>query len=270
MTASDFPRENRDGRFVRQQSAFRDRVTADGSSGLRTEPGRYHLYVSLACPWAHRTIIVRMLKGLEEAIPMTIVDPVRDERGWRFDPAEPDPLHGWTYLSEAYRATDPHFDGRVTVPVLWDTRTRRIISNESADIIKMLNTEWDEWARNPELNLWREDVRVEGAELNEQIYHHVNNGVYRAGFATTQEAYEEAVIPLFEMLDTLARGTGAGCPPASHNRGGTSPATAPERRRPRARAPRFPTAAAALSVAAGRCRRTRLSVTSGRTARLAS
>jgi putative glutathione S-transferase len=193
------------GRFVRQSSAFRDRVTADGSSGFPAEPGRYHLYVSLACPWAHRTIIVRMLKGLEDAIGMTVVDPIRDGRGWRFLPSQPDPLHGWTYLSEAYLATDPGYRGRVSVPVLWDTQTGRMVSNESADIVEMLNSEWDEWARRPELDLWPEAVREEGAELNRLIYETVNNGVYRAGFATTQEAYEEAVIPLFETLDALER-----------------------------------------------------------------
>src|SRR4051794_15700920 len=198
-----FPRESKNGRFVRQQSAFRDRVSADGSSGYKAEPGRYHLYVSLACPWAHRTVIVRMLKGLEDAIPMTVVDPIRDERGWRFTDAEPDPLHGWRYLSEAYTQTDSAFEGRVTVPVLWDKQTGRIVSNESADVVEMLNSEFDEWARHPDLDLWPAQVREEGAELNDRIYETVNDGVYRSGFATSQEAYEEAVLPLFETLDAL-------------------------------------------------------------------
>ena len=195
-SSSDFPREHSGGRFVRQQSAFRDRIE-------RGEPGRYHLYVSLACPWAHRAIIVRRLKGLEDVISMTVVDPIRDERGWRFMSGEPDPLHGWRFLSEAYLASDPQFDGRVTVPVLWDKQEGRIVSNESADIIEMLNSAWDEWAEHPELDLWPEEVRAEGGGLNDRIYETVNNGVYRSGFATTQEAYEEAVIPLFETLDEL-------------------------------------------------------------------
>ena len=203
MSASDFPRESEGGRFVRQESRFRERVSADGSTPFRAEPRRYHLYVSLACPWAHRAVIVRMLKGLEDVIGMTVVDPIRDERGWRFSADAPDPLHGWTFLSEAYLASDPEFEGRVTVPVLWDTQTGRIVSNESADIIEMLNSEWDEWAANPLLDLWPRDVRDEGAELNAFIYDNVNNGVYRTGFATTQDAYEEAVLPLFDALDRL-------------------------------------------------------------------
>lgn len=203
MSTSDFPRERRGGRFVRQRSAFRDRVTTDGSSAFTAALGRYHLYVSLACPWAHRTVIARRLKGLEEAIGMTVVDPIRDARGWRFTDAEPDPLHGWAYLAQGYLMSDPGYDDRVTVPVLWDTETDRIVSNESADIIGMLNSEWDAWARHPELDLWPEELRDDGDELNQWIYEAVNDGVYRAGFATTQEAYEEAVTPLFEALDIL-------------------------------------------------------------------
>ncbi len=203
MSTSDFPREHRNGRFVRQQSRFRDRVSADGGSGFAAAPDRYHLYVSLACPWAHRTIIVRTLKGLQDAIPMTVVDPIRDARGWRFSTEQPDPLHGWRYLAEAYRLTDPHYDDRVTVPVLWDTHTNRIVSNESSEIIEMLNAEWNDWAGNPTLDLWPEAVRDEGARLAALIYDTVNDGVYRAGFATTQDAYEAAVVPLFETLDRL-------------------------------------------------------------------
>ena len=134
---------------------------------------------------------------------MTIVDPVRDARGWRFTDAEPDPLHGWRYLAQGYLMSDPEYDDRVTVPVLWDTETNRIISNESAEIIEMLNADWDAWAEHPELDLWPEEVHDEGDELNRLIYNTVNNGVYRAGFATTQDAYEEAVGPLFETLDEL-------------------------------------------------------------------
>ena len=204
MSTVQFPREaDERGAFVRQASRFRDRVTADGSSGFPAAAARYHLYVSLACPWAHRTIILRHLKGLEDAIAMTVVDPERDERGWRFTAEEPDPLHGWDFLSEAYRASDPSFDGRVTVPVLWDTETGRIVSNESGDLAEMLAFEFDAFATRPELDLFPEDLRDEMRELNEQVYETVNNGVYRSGFASTQEAYEEAVYPLFETLDRL-------------------------------------------------------------------
>jgi putative glutathione S-transferase len=180
------------GRFVRQASRFRDRVER------RPEPGRYHLYVSLACPWASRALLVRKLKHLEEVLPMTIVDPIRDERGWRFDPERPDPVNGFTFLREAYEATEPGFDDRVTVPVLWDTRERRIVNNESADIIRMLNAWSDEGP-----DLYPADLRPAIDELNERIYATVNNGVYRAGFASTQEAYEEAFDELFETLDWL-------------------------------------------------------------------
>jgi glutathionyl-hydroquinone reductase len=198
MTArSDFPREgDRRGRFVRQASRFRDRVE-EGTAG------RYHLYVSLACPWAHRAVIVRRLKGLEEAIGMTVVDPVRDERGWRFGPEFPDPLHGWSFLSEAYRATDPSFEGRVSVPVLWDTEAGRIVSNESADIAEMLAVAFDGVAVRPEVDLFPAALRDEIRELNAWVYEDVNNGVYKAGFATSQEAYEEAVGPLFAGLARL-------------------------------------------------------------------
>jgi putative glutathione S-transferase len=181
-----------DGRFVRQDSRFRDRVDE------RPEPGRYHLYVSLACPWASRAIIVRRLKGLEDVLPMTIVDPVRDERGWRFDPERPDPVNNYTFLSEAYEATQPGYDARVTVPVLFDTHTNRIVNNESADIIRMLNGWSDEGP-----DLVPEDLRGAIDEINERVYQHVNNGVYRAGFATSQRAYEEAFDELFETLDWL-------------------------------------------------------------------
>lgn len=203
MTAP-FPKElDTRGSFVRQDSGFRDRVTADGSSGFPAVAGRYHLYVSLACPWAHRALIVRELKGLQDAIGITIVDPIRDERGWRFTADEPDPLHGWTYLSEAYAASNPEFDGRVTVPVLWDTVTGRIVNNESAEIIEQLNSAFDAVAGNPGLDLYPETLRDDIDALNAQVYETVNNGVYRSGFAVTQEAYEDAVHPLFATLDEL-------------------------------------------------------------------
>jgi putative glutathione S-transferase len=199
-----FPKESdEEGAFVRQDSVFRDRVTADGSSGLPAVAGRYHLYVSLACPWAHRAVIVRELKGLQDAIGVTVVDPIRDERGWRFDPAEPDPLNGWTFLSEGYLASNPAFDGRVTVPVLWDRETGRIVNNESAEIIEMLACEFDAVATHPELDLYPQALRAEIDTLNDQIYDTVNNGVYKSGFAATQRAYEESVHPLFATLDEL-------------------------------------------------------------------
>jgi putative glutathione S-transferase len=195
-----------DGRFVRQASRFRDWVTADGSSGFPAQAGRYHLYVSLACPWAHRTVILRALKGLEDAIGLSIVDPIRDSRGWAFREvrgATGDPLHGWEYLSEAYVASDPGFDARVTVPVLWDTETGRIVNNESADIVVMLNDAFDALARTPERDYYPSALRDSIDELNARIYETVNNGVYRAGFASSQDAYEEAVMPLFATLDEL-------------------------------------------------------------------
>ena len=206
---SAFPRESDDrGAFVRQRSAFRDWVRADGSTPYAPEAGRYHLYVSLACPWACRAVIVRRLKGLQDTIGMTVVDPIRDERGWRFgdgthEHGEVDPLHGWTYLAEGYAATDPHFEGRVTVPTLWDTRTGRVVNNESADIIRMLNREFDAVADRPEVDLEPDDLRNEIERINERVYEQVNNGVYRAGFAATQEAYEEAVAGVFDGLDWL-------------------------------------------------------------------
>jgi putative glutathione S-transferase len=204
MANAQFEKETDEkGAFVRQENVFRDRVTADGSSGFKAEPGRYHLYVCYACPWASRTIIFRALKGLEDVISMTAVDPVRDEKGWKFFPEDPDPVNGFEYLSEAYRLTDPEFDDRVTVPVLWDKQTNRAVNNESSEIIRMLNTEFDEWAKNPELDLYPEALRAEIDELNDRIYGSINNGVYRAGFATTQEAYEEAFVELFEALDQM-------------------------------------------------------------------
>ncbi len=203
--AAPFPKESDDsGAFVRQDSRFRDRVTADGSSGFPAVAGRYHLYVSLACPWAHRAVILRELKGLQDAISLTVVDPIRNEQdGWRFFPDDPDPLHGWRFLKEGYLASDPSFEGRVTVPVLWDKETGTIVNNESSEIIEMLNAEFDAVATRPELDLYPEALRAEIDELNARIYDTVNNGVYRSGFAATQRAYEQAVVPLFETLDLL-------------------------------------------------------------------
>jgi glutathionyl-hydroquinone reductase len=186
----------RKGEFVRQQSAFRD-------TGVEPVAGRYHLYGSLACPWAHRTIIVRELKGLQDVVGLTIVDPIRDEDGWRFTTQEPDPLHGWSLLSEAYTATDPGWDGRVTVPVLWDAEAGRILNNESADIVVLLNEAFGELARHPELDLYPAALRPEIDAFNARIYERLNNGVYRAGFATRQAAYEDAARGVFAELDAL-------------------------------------------------------------------
>ncbi|MBW3660576.1 MAG: glutathione S-transferase family protein [Gemmatimonadetes bacterium] len=206
-TDAEFPRESDErGRWVRQESPFRNRVTADGSSGFPAAAGRYHLYVSWACPWAHRTILFRRFEGLEEAIGMTVVDPIRDEKGWRFREGEDhgkDEVEGFNFLAEAYAATDPAFDGRVTVPVLWDTDRKTIVNNESAEIIRMLNVEFDEWA-NPEApDFYPEELREEIDAVNDRVYRHVNDGVYQTGFATTQAAYDEAFDALFEALDWL-------------------------------------------------------------------
>lgn len=205
-TRAEFPKETgRRGEFVRQKSAFRGWVTADGSSGFPAEPGRYHLYVSYACPWAHRTIIFRKLKGLENVVGMTVVDPIRDERGWAFsdDVGGPDPINGFRFLAEAYHATDPGFDGRVTVPVLWDTKSRRIVNNESSEIIRMLNSEFNEWATADGGDFYPEAIREEIDAVNAEVYESVNNGVYRCGFAATQEAYDGAYEQLFAALDQL-------------------------------------------------------------------
>ena len=191
---AQFPDEqSEDGHFVRQQDAFRDWVRADGSSRYPVVPGRYHLYVSLACPWAHRTIVTRALKKLEQAIPMTVVDPIRDDRGWRF---------GERFLSELYRMTDPSYRGRVTVPVLWDMQSQRIVSNSDDDIMRMFETEFDALG-DGSLDLYPIALRSEIDALNEAIFTAVNDGVYKAGFATSQAAYEEAARALFAMLDRL-------------------------------------------------------------------
>ena len=203
---AQFPGEqSEDGQFLRQQDAFRDWVTADGRSGFRSEPGRYHLYVSLACPWAHRTIIVRHLKRLEEVIGMTVVDPIRDDRGWAFRDGpghSKDPINGFQFLADAYLATDPSYSGRVTVPVLWDKQTGRIVSNSDDDLMRMLNVEFNAFTKS-DLDLCPAEHRAEIDRLNELIYENVNDGVYRAGFATSQRAYEKAAYSLFAILDHI-------------------------------------------------------------------
>jgi putative glutathione S-transferase len=194
------------GAFARQEDAFTNWVTADGSSGFPAAAGRYHLYVSLACPWAHRTVIVRKLKGLEDAIGMTVVDPIRDERGWEFHDAPGlglDPIEGFHFLSEAYTATDPGYSGRWSVPVLWDSTTKRIVSNNDDHIMRMFEIEFDAFARHNDLDFYPEAHRNEIDALNAEIYEAVNNGVYRAGFATAQVAYEKAAESVFNELDRL-------------------------------------------------------------------
>ncbi|MBO9540164.1 glutathione S-transferase family protein [bacterium] len=201
-----FPAEqSAEGNFVRQVDAFRDWVRADGNSPYPVEAGRYHLYVSHACPWAHRTVIARRLMGLGAAIGLTAVDPIRDERGWAFregDGYSRDPINGFDFLSEAYHATDSAFRGRYTVPVLWDKQHRRIVSNSDDDIMRMFETEFAALA-TAQPDLYPAAHRAEIDELNDWIYETINNGVYKAGFATTQAAYERPAYRLFEALDTL-------------------------------------------------------------------
>jgi putative glutathione S-transferase len=193
------------GRFTRQKSRFTDWVTADGSSGYRAEPGRYHLYVGRACPWSQRAMIVRHIKGLEDTIGISFVNPYRDERGWAFEgDGFVDDLHGWDFLSEAYRASDPGFDGRVSVPVLWDRETGRIVNNDSADVVRMLNSAWDEWG-DASVDLYPEPLRAEIDAINAWVYEDLNNGVYKAGFARSQEAYDEAFRGVFAALERLER-----------------------------------------------------------------
>ena len=201
-----FPKETgTKGEFVRQASIFRNWVTASGESGYLAEPDRYHLYVSLACPWAHRTVIFRKLKKLDDVISLSLVDPIRDHRGWRFTGSEgefPDEINGFSFLSEAYLKSDPSFDGRVTVAALWDKKTQRIVNNESSEIIRILNTEFNAFTEST-MDYYPEELRVEIDEINAFVYANINNGVYRTGFATTQTAYEKSFTTLFLALDNL-------------------------------------------------------------------
>ena len=199
------------GHFKRQESRFRNYVTADGSAGptgeggFKAEAGRYHLYVSLACPWAHRTLIFRKLKKLEDLISVSIVDPYMLENGWEFkdrNGGTKDDLFGSDYLWQVYTHADPNYSGRVTVPVLWDKQKNTIVSNESAEIIRMFNSAFNGLTGSTD-DFYPEDLRHDIDALNAQIYDKVNNGVYKCGFATTQDAYESHVGPLFDMLDTL-------------------------------------------------------------------
>ncbi|MFG1856669.1 glutathione S-transferase family protein [Actinomadura geliboluensis] len=189
------------GRFVRQANRFTDRITADGSSGYPAEPGRYRLFVSYACPWAQRTLIVRRLLGLEDAISVAVVDPIRDERGWRFP--DRDPVTGAVFLSELYLARDPSFQGRYTVPCVWDTETGHLVTNDFPNITTTFETEFTALHRPGAPDLYPEALRPQIDELNDLVYRTVNNGVYKAGFATSQDAYEEAFDALFATLDQL-------------------------------------------------------------------
>ena len=205
--SAQFPREQSDsGEFERQEDAFREWISADGSTPFPAVSGRYHLYVSLACPWASRTVIVRKLRGLEEAIGMTVVDPIRDERGWAFRDGpgfSADPINGFRFLGEAYAATNPNYDGRVTVPVLWDKVTKKIVNNCEDDICLMFNDAFNSVAKNKALDLFPKELAAEQSKLSEFIYNNVNNGVYKAGFATRQQPYEISCRKLFEALDEL-------------------------------------------------------------------
>ncbi|MBA2638176.1 MAG: glutathione S-transferase family protein [Solirubrobacterales bacterium] len=190
-----------DGRFHRPESTFREQVEPGGR--FPPEAGRYHLYVSHACPWAHRTVIARRLKGLEHAISLSLVDPIRDLRGWAFSGGPyTDPVNGFAFLSEAYEATDPAFRGRISVPVLWDRTTGCIVNNESSEILRMLDGAFGDLA-DDRVSLYPESLRDEIDALNAHIYATVNNGVYAAGFASTQPAYEDAYAALFTTLDEL-------------------------------------------------------------------
>jgi putative glutathione S-transferase len=199
------------GKFVRKNAAFRSWITADGSagpsgdSGFKAEANRYHLYVSLACPWAHRALVFRKLKGLEDLIPLSIVNAVMGEYGWSFEPGDDviaDPVNGATHMHQVYTAADPTFTGRVTVPVLWDKQQQTIVSNESSEIIRMFNSAFDAVGATTG-DYYPEALRTEIDSINDTIYADVNNGVYKSGFATTQEAYDEAVTALFDTLDDL-------------------------------------------------------------------
>ena len=207
MATVQFGKEtSRQGEFVRQANRFTDRITADGSSGWKAEPGRYRLVVSLACPWAHRAIIVRRLLGLEDAISLAVVDPIRDEKGWRFtlDEGGRDPVLGIEYLSEAYLATDPSFAGRFTVPSIVDTESGRVVTNDYPRITLDLSTEWRAFHQPDAPDLYPEALRAEIDEVIEPIFRNVNNGVYRCGFASSQEAYDDAFDALFAELDRLS------------------------------------------------------------------
>ena len=196
------------GRFVRQDAQFRDWISADGSSGFAAQPGRYHLYVSFACPWAHRTLIFRTLKGLKAAIEVSVVHPFMGDDGWSFAAGQgvvPDPLNGAEFMRDVYLAAAPRYSGRCSVPVLWDKERQTIVSNESSEIIRMFNSAFDALipAAEAALDFYPEEMRGEIDRINTEVYDNLNNGVYKCGFATTQEAYEEALTAVFGTLERL-------------------------------------------------------------------
>jgi glutathionyl-hydroquinone reductase len=211
------------GEFKRQEDAFREWISNDGSTPYPAAPYRYHLYVSLACPWASRTVIFRKLKGLEEAIGMTVVDPIRDDRGWAFRdpnkahtpaaseeqdaelPPSTDSINGFHFLSEAYLATDPGYNARVTVPVLWDTETKKIINNCEDDICRMFNDAFDSVAKNKKVDFFPKALEAEHNKLNEFLHDNINNGVYKTGFAAHQRPYEVSCRKLFDALDEMEK-----------------------------------------------------------------
>lgn len=208
------------GGFMRQISGFRNWITPNGEAGptgeggFKAETGRYHLYVALICPWASRTLIGRALKKLEDVITISVVEPALSEQGWRFGDypgSNRDDLNGASFIHEIYTAADPVYTGRATVPVLFDKQRRTIVNNESADILRMLNSSFGSLA-DETVDLYPEDLRADIDALNERIYPMLNNGVYRAGFATTQVAYEEAFADVFAMLDELETRLQKGCP----------------------------------------------------------
>jgi len=200
--------EVKQGEYQRTERTFRDWVTKDGSSGFKAEANRYHLYVSYACPWAHRTLVMRALKGLEDIISVSIVDHVLDRsKGWSLLGISPDTngdtVEGFKYLKEAYLKSNPNYTGTITVPVLWDKKEKVIVNNESPEIIRMFNSEFNEWAKNPLLDFCPEELKPTIDELNSWIYTDINNGVYKSGFARTQEAYDVAVKAVFAGLDKV-------------------------------------------------------------------
>ena len=204
------------GKFVRKDSSFRNWVTADGSAGpsgvdgFKAEMGRYHLYLSMACPWAHRTLIFRALKGLESMISISVVNSMMGDQGWTFAPGDDvivDDINGKSQLHQIYTLAQPDYTGRVTVPILWDKKLKTIVNNESSEIIRMLNDAFNDLGAIPG-DYYPAELRDEIDSINDQIYSNINNGVYRAGFATTQEAYEEAFNDLFCTLDSLEKRLG--------------------------------------------------------------
>lgn len=201
---SEWTEQDDSGQFQRMPTHFHHWVTADGSSGFKAEPDRYHLYVSLGCPWAHRTVLLRSLKGLQDVISLSIVDPVISDQGWQFSErfgSIPDSLYGAAHLWQLYVKAKPDYSGRVTVPVLWDKQTQTIVNNESQQIIQMFNAEFNAFAAFPGRDFYPEALRPDIDGAMDAIYQPINNGVYRSGFASTQSAYTEAVTELFQALD---------------------------------------------------------------------